>query len=88
MTNQSRLDLNVQLYAEPPFYLTADKEKPVSRRKIVLASSTAATISMNFSPDVNLDNPRSRNYNGALWFEYNEHPNKVARREICIAKSS
>lgn len=35
------------------------------------------TISVKFAPDINLDNPCSRNYNGALWFEYDEHPNKV-----------
>ncbi|XP_014477569.1 PREDICTED: hydrocephalus-inducing protein homolog [Dinoponera quadriceps] len=31
---------------------------------------------MNFSPDINLDNPCSKNYNGALYLKYNEHPNK------------
>lgn len=66
----------------------ADKKKAVSKRKIVLTSGTTATILMNFSPDVNLDNPCSRNYNAALWFEYNEHPNKVRSPEICIAKTS
>lgn len=87
MTNQSRLDLNVQLYVDHPFYLTADKKKAVSKRKIVLMSGTTVTIPMNFLPHVNLDNPCSRNYNAALCFEYNEHPNKVRAVRFALQKS-
>lgn len=40
---------------------------------------TTMTIPVKFSPDISPDNPYSRNYSDVLWFEYDEHPNKVLK---------
>lgn len=77
MTNQSQLNLNVLLYIDAPFYLINDKKKLVHKKKIILPIDTSMTISVKFSPNINFNDPYSRNYSDALWFKYNEHPNKV-----------
>lgn len=74
--NQSRLNLNVLLYIDAPFYLIIDKKK-AHKRKIILTDGSTTSIPVKFLPNINLNNPYSRNYNGTLWFEYDEHPNKV-----------
>ncbi|XP_011690792.1 PREDICTED: hydrocephalus-inducing protein-like [Wasmannia auropunctata] len=76
VTNQSRLSLNVLLYTDPPFYLMNNQKKFVQKKKIVLTDGTITTIPIKFSPNINPDNPYSQSYTGALWFEYDEHPNK------------
>ncbi|XP_011879969.1 PREDICTED: hydrocephalus-inducing protein homolog [Vollenhovia emeryi] len=76
MTNQSRLSLNVSLYTDAPFYLVNNKKKLVHKKKIVLIDGNTMTIPVKFLPNINPDNPYSRNYNGVLWFEYDGHPNK------------
>lgn len=76
VTNQSQLNLNVLLYVEAPFYLI-DKKKMVHKRKIILMDGSTTSIPVKFSPKINYDNPYSRNYSSILWFEYDEHPNKV-----------
>jgi len=79
VTNQSQLSLNILLYIDAPFYLMINKKKFVHKKKIVLMAKTTTTIPIKFSPNINLDNPYSRNYSGVLWFEYDEHPNKVLK---------
>ncbi|KMQ82908.1 hydrocephalus-inducing-like protein, partial [Lasius niger] len=37
---------------------------------------STTSIPVKFLPNINPDNPYSRNYSGTLWFEYDEHPNK------------
>ncbi|XP_039306781.1 hydrocephalus-inducing protein homolog [Solenopsis invicta] len=76
VTNRSRLNLNVSLYIDPPFYLINNKKKLIHKKKIVLTDGSTTTIPIKFSPNINPDNPYSRNYSGVLWFEYDEHPNK------------
>lgn len=44
---------------------------------------TTTTIPVKFSPNINPDNPYSQNYSGVLWFEYDEHPNKVLEDIYC-----
>jgi len=56
-----------------------NKKKFVHKKKIVLMAKTTTTIPIKFSPNINLDNPYSQNYSGVLWFEYDEHPNKVLK---------
>ncbi|XP_067203905.1 hydrocephalus-inducing protein homolog [Linepithema humile] len=76
VTNKSHLNLNVLLYIDAPFYLINDKKKLVHKKKIILLIDISTTILVKFSPNINLNDPYSRNYGGALWFEYDEHPNK------------
>ncbi|RLU21574.1 hypothetical protein DMN91_005947 [Ooceraea biroi] len=76
VTNQSQLNLNVQLYVKSPFYLIKDQEVLVCKRKIVLMGGTTTIIPVKFLPNVNPDNPYSKSYSGVLWFKYYEHPNK------------
>lgn len=42
-------------------------------------AGTTTIIPVKFSPNVNLNNPYSRNYSGVLGLEYDEHPNKVLK---------
>lgn len=77
ITNQSRLNLNVLLYVDTPFYLIIDKKKLIHKRKIILMVGSTMSIPVKFLPNINHANPYSRNYSGTLWFEYDEHPNKV-----------
>ncbi|KYQ52600.1 Hydrocephalus-inducing protein [Trachymyrmex zeteki] len=76
VTNQSRLNLNVLLYIDAPFYLVNNKKKFVHKKKIVLIDGTTTTIPVKFSPNIKPDYPYSRNYSGVLWFEYEEHSTK------------
>lgn len=83
MTNQSRLNLNVLLYIDAPFYLVNNKKKFVHKKKIVLIDGTTTTIPVKFSPNIKPDYPYSRNYSGVLWFEYEEHSTKVLEDIYC-----
>lgn len=78
MTNQSKLDLNVQLSVKAPFYLIDDTKEHVPSRKIVLIDGATTTITVFFSFDDNDTEERySKSYTGVLRFEYEEHPNQV-----------
>lgn len=50
---------------------------------------TTTTIPVKFLPNINPNKPYSQNYNGVLWFEYDEHPNKVLKdtlQNLCSIK--
>ncbi|XP_036144321.1 LOW QUALITY PROTEIN: hydrocephalus-inducing protein [Monomorium pharaonis] len=79
VTNQSQLNLNVLLYIDAPFYLMSNKKK-LHKKNMVLMDGTTTTIPIKFLPNINPDNPYSQNYNSVLWFEYDEHPNKVLKK--------
>ncbi|XP_017761797.1 PREDICTED: hydrocephalus-inducing protein homolog [Eufriesea mexicana] len=76
VTNQSKLDLNVQLSVKEPFYLITDSREHVQSRKIVLIDGATTTIGVLFSFDYDTEERCSRSYSGVLRFEYEEHPNQ------------
>lgn len=77
VTNQSNLDLNVQVSIKEPFYLITPKKKHVQTMKLVLVDKISTKITVFFSFDTNNKNYYSKSYEGVLMFEYREHPNRV-----------
>ncbi|KAK9306551.1 hypothetical protein QLX08_002752 [Tetragonisca angustula] len=76
VTNQSKLDLNVQLSVKQPFHLVTAAEEHVQSMKIVLIDGATMKIRVFFFFDSNVQDRYSRNYSGVLRLEYHEHPNQ------------
>ncbi|CAL7939800.1 unnamed protein product [Xylocopa violacea] len=76
VTNQSKLDLNVQLSIKAPFYLITTEDEHVEDMKIVLIDGATTKIRVFFSFDENVGDRYSRHYSGMLRLEYKEHPNQ------------
>ena len=77
VTNQSKLDLNVQLSVKQPFHLVTAAEEHVQSMQIVLIDGATTKIRVFFFFDSNVQDRYSRNYSGVLRLEYHEHPNQV-----------
>ena len=77
MTNQSKLDLNVQLSVKQPFHLVTAAEEHVPSMQIVLIDGATTKIRVFFLFDGNVQDRYSRSYSGVLRLEYQEHPNQV-----------
>ncbi|XP_076763163.1 hydrocephalus-inducing protein homolog [Xylocopa sonorina] len=75
VTNQSNLDLNVELSTKSPFYLITATEEHVEDMKIVLIDGATTRIRVFFTFDEN-DDRYSRQYCGTLRLEYKEHPHQ------------
>ncbi|KAK1122967.1 hypothetical protein K0M31_008605 [Melipona bicolor] len=76
VTNQSKLDLNVQLSVKQPFHLVTTAEEHVQSMQIVLIDGATTKIRVFFFFDSNVQDRYSRNYSGVLRLEYQEHPNQ------------
>ncbi|XP_043589616.1 hydrocephalus-inducing protein homolog [Bombus pyrosoma] len=76
VTNQSKLDLNVQLSVREPFHLITSTEEYVQSMQIVLIDGGTTKIRVFFSFDGDTENCYSKNYSGVLRLEYQEHPNQ------------
>ncbi|XP_026670103.1 hydrocephalus-inducing protein homolog [Ceratina calcarata] len=76
VTNQSKLDLNVQLSVKPPFCLITSAEEHVQKMNVVLIDGATTKIRVFFSIDYGTANRYSKRYIGLLRLEYQEHPNQ------------
>ncbi|CAK9811305.1 Hydrocephalus-inducing protein [Anthophora quadrimaculata] len=76
VTNQSKLDLNVQLSIKSPFYLISTTKEHVQSMKIILIDGATTTIRVFFNFSDTDQDLYSKNYSGMLRFEYQEHPNQ------------
>lgn len=77
VTNQSKLDLNVQLSVKEPFHLITSAEEHVQSMQIVLIDGGTTKIRVFFSFNGDTEDCYSKNYSGVLRLEYQEHPNQV-----------
>ncbi|XP_048264436.1 LOW QUALITY PROTEIN: hydrocephalus-inducing protein [Bombus terrestris] len=76
VTNQSKLDLNVQLSVREPFHLITSAEEHVQSMQIVLIDGGTTKIRVFFSFNGDTEDCYSKNYSGILRLEYQEHPNQ------------
>lgn len=77
VTNQSKLDLNVQLSVKEPFHLITSTEEHAQSMQIVLIDGGTTKIRVFFSFNGDTEDCYSKNYSGVLRLEYQEHPNQV-----------
>ncbi|KAG7200298.1 hypothetical protein KM043_017763 [Ampulex compressa] len=76
VTNNSRLNLNVQVSIEAPFHLINNKEEILQRMKMTLLDKSTTQIRLNFAPKLDGAARYSQSYCNTLWLEYDEHPNR------------
>nr|XP_034173204.1 hydrocephalus-inducing protein homolog isoform X3 [Osmia lignaria] len=76
VTNQSNLDLNVQLSVKTPFYLLTTAKERVQSMKVILIDKATTNISVFFFIDEQFKDLYSRVDTGQLLLEYMEHPNQ------------